>query len=320
MAIHPLLIRIDEAIKESKFRAVTGHIKPRKQLLPYILVGETGLESAIAFANKLFKAFEKAGCPVVISSQYEPFSRGYRADAVPDLRRIPSKTVHNEYHQRSEHWAPRRETICRVGTVPFSIQIFEMVEDIELVWHDGKYYRKGTEPKLKQPRFSWGHENSDIREFCCGKLGVRVCSAYYYDGQWSKVWKEDKARSLHKYIDEIVHEAIAMASTVAVNRLEYLKQQEIKHREWMMQCRKEEIAREIKRLEELREKSKKELLVVIEKWAENDRIARFFVRLEKHANSFPDEQRSEILGKIAKAKELILDSDPFAYFEQWKLP
>ena len=310
---HPLLPHVREVLTESKYWADTGHYKPRKYLLPYILVGKTGLDSAFIFANKLYRAFEKAGCPVMIAGHHENFR-----SSTPDLHLVPKKKKREEYSTLREQWSPMRVTICRVGSVPFIIQIYEMTEEMEVVSQDEKYYRKGTEPNPHRPSWDWGYKN--IRDYCCGKLGVRMSSAFDYDGQWEKVWKEDRVRSLHRYIDEIVQEVIAKAPTIASDYLEYRKRKEIEWREYQVKMRQEELAREKRRIEAVREKSRKELIAIIEKWEEADRIARFFSRIENRIMSLPAAERSQALEKIGMAKELLLENDPYACFEQWQLP
>ncbi len=43
---------------------------------------------------------------------------------------VPRKKRQQEhYYTGREHWSPVRVTLCRVGTVPFIIQIFEMTDE-----------------------------------------------------------------------------------------------------------------------------------------------------------------------------------------------
>ena len=153
-----------------------------------------------------------------------------------------------------------------------------------------------------------------------GMLGVLVCSGLYYEERWSQVWKEDQVKSLHSQIDEIVQTAIAMAPTIASDYLKYSERQEIERRKYEEQQRQEAIARQLYRIEALREKSRQELIAIIAKWEELDQIARFFSRLEAQIMSLPEAKRIEAQEKLGKAKELLLGRDPYAFFEHWQLP
>ena len=107
------------------------YIKPAKNLLVDLVVTQTGLDKAIAFANELFLALESRDHRVVIAPNAELF---HRADV--DERENPGKG-----HHHNNLWSPMRCTVVYIGTVAIGLTVIEMSEAAEARYVNGEYVR-----------------------------------------------------------------------------------------------------------------------------------------------------------------------------------
>ena len=75
-----------------------------------------------------------------------------------------------------------------------------------------------------------------------------------------------------------------------------------------------------RRVAESIEASREELAKVIEEWARVVSLEQFFSGVQSRAQDLPEEQRKEVLERLALAREFVGTQDPLNFFRSWKTP
>ena len=305
---HPLINGAKEHFEAGRLSYEGDYLKPAKKLLVDLAVTKTGLDKALAFANKLFLLFEEYGHRVVIAPNGEYFHR-----AEVDEREKPMKN-----RGYNNLWSPWRCTVVYIGTVAIGLTIIEMSEEVEVRYVNGKYIREQDyiPPKRK---YAFDHSWTTQKTFPTGKLCLQAYSPYSR-AKWTNRWQETKNRDLDGQIKAIVKEL--EQATVNIARLveEGERQAEIERQQWEIQqekWRKEEAAR---RAAEALKKSRVELFQIIQGWAESNRIEKFFQDAERRAVNLSDSERLKILDRLKRARELVGSIDALENFVGWRSP
>jgi hypothetical protein len=98
------------------------------------------------------------------------------------------------------------------------------------------------------------------------------------------------------------------------------RQAELRRQEWSArqeQWRQEEDRR---RVAESIEESREELAKAIGGWAKAVSLEQFFSGVQSRAQDLPEEQRLEVLERLALAREFVGTQDPLQSFRSWKTP
>src|SRR5580704_10711218 len=98
------------------------------------------------------------------------------------------------------------------------------------------------------------------------------------------------------------------------------RQAEIRQREWEAQrerWRQEEDRRQV--AESIKE-SREQLAKAIEDWARVVSLEQFFSGVQSRAQDLPEEQRQEVLKRLALAREFVGTQDPLEFFCSWETP
>jgi hypothetical protein len=74
------------------------------------------------------------------------------------------------------------------------------------------------------------------------------------------------------------------------------------------------------KLAESIKESHEELAKVIEEWARVVSLEQFFSGVQSRAQDLPEEQRQEVLKRLALAREFVGTQDPLEFFRAWKTP
>jgi hypothetical protein len=111
-------------------------------------------------------------------------------------------------------------------------------------------------------------------------------------------------------------------ATVEIARLveEGDRQAEIERKRWEAQreqWRREDKAR---RTAKALKDSKKELLQIIDTWAEAKRLEAFFADAERCARDLPDGQKERTIERLRQAHALIGSTDALERFDAWRAP
>lgn len=292
------------------------HLRPYKRLLVDVTASRAGLDKALAFANDLFNALESAGHRVLISSPSENFTRP-RIEAHEQLSKARQERQDSYYYDR--RWSPQRPTVVYVGSVAFGLAIVEMSESVALRYVNGKYIR---ESEYKPPKASAryvDHSWTTTKDIPCGRLRL-VVYAPYRGVSWSISFHESKDRALTMDIPKIV-KSIKHSTEALVEMLkEEERQAEIRRREWEEQKERWRQEEDRRRVAESIKDSREQLAKAIEEWARVVSLEQFFSGVQSRAQDLPEEQRQEVLKRLALAREFVGTQDPLDFFRSWKTP
>jgi hypothetical protein len=304
---HPLINGAKALFESGRLSYEGGYLKPAKKLLVDLAVTKPTLDKALSFANLFFLTLEENGHRVVLA----PHGEHLRREAV-DERENSDKS-----HHFNKLWSPARETVVYVGTVAIGLTIIELSEEVEVRYVNGEYVR---EKDYVPPKRSNHHTWTTKKDLPTGRLCVQAYSPYPV-ASWKKQWKETTtAQSLDTQIKGIVKELEGAAVEISQLVGEGMRQAEIERQRWKAQqevWRREEVER---RAIEALKKSKEDLHLIIDQWAESNRIEQFFTEAEKRASDLGESERLKLLERLRLARELIGSVDALDHFLVWKSP
>lgn len=307
--IHPLLVGIKPLFLKTR-NSDSGVLRPYKRLMPDILSSKEALDTAIAFADRLFRALTKQGHRVAIA----PTSVQMRRTDV-DLREVPRK---NHYQQAS--WNPERPTVVYISEVPIGLTLFEMTEQIEMLYlGDSKYIpvpdlAPNQQRKLSDPRYWTTKKDLASGRFCL----QAYCTSWRVN--WVKRWTEVKPGQLSSLVSTIVSELESAGPELAM-KLETARiqaEEEHRRREEEQRLRREAESQALRAKQ--RQQSRQELLTAISAWDEAQRIEAYFAEVERSAASLNDEERRQLLERLSDARKLVGPLDPLKLLLHWKAP
>jgi hypothetical protein len=305
-ARHPLLDGAKELMIEGNV-SDEGLLKPRKRLLVDIITSKQTLDRALDVANELFLSMERWGHSVII----EQFGQ--------DLRRYAVDEREKGGRQRnySDLWCPSRSTLVFIGTVAFGLIIFEMSENVEVEYQDGKYTRVSELPikKLRRNPYSW----TSTRDLPSGRLCVQAYSPYPR-AAWMRQWREKKSGDFPRKLSGMVKELEAETATIArlveegERKAEIERQKrEAEHLEWLRE-------REEQRRIQAKKESREELLNIVDAWTLAKRIEDFFADAERRAGELGNDEKKMILERLKLGREVLGGTDALRRFRSWRAP
>ena len=307
---HPLLVGFKDqmtGVGESR----EGFLKPRKYLLPDIIVSKETIDRAIEVANMLYLAFERNGHSVV----FVPYGQGMQRQAVDELEK---GGLRKELYYTTDFWSPARPTAAFIGTVAFGVTIYEMSENVEVEYQDGKYTRVSELPVKKSRRYesySW----RSMHDLPSGRLCVQVYSPYQRVA-WMRQWRESKTGDFPRKLSGLVKELEAEAANIVKRFEEGERQAEIERLRWeeekRVQARQEAERRRLKAINDSRE----ELSEIIKAWAKAKRIEDFFADVERRITNLEDEEKASVLERLALARKMVDTTDALKWLTSWKTP
>jgi hypothetical protein len=305
--IHPHLQGAKQLFDEGR-ETSSGYLKPIKRLLVDVIVSKQTCNRALDVANELFLLFEERGYQVAFAPK-GVYLRRYAVD---------EREKGGRERNFSDLWYPARDTIVSIGTVLIGLTIFEMSENVEVKYQDGKYTRVSDLPAKKPKRYesySW----ISMQDLPSGRLCVQAYSPYN-TATWSRQWKETKAGDFPSKLSAIVKELKREAATIAQLVEEGERQAEIERQrreaEHLVWLREEEVRRRIRAEKESRE----ELFKVIESWAEVKKIEEFFADAERRAAGLSEDEKENILERLKLARKMVGGVDALQRFRSWKAP
>lgn len=283
-------------------------LRPTKKLLVDIMVSESLLDEALETANAIFQKFAEYGYHAMLVT-----SQGIRWAEV-DEREVPRKG-----HHHRTLWSPARPTAVFIGNVAIGLTLFEMTEEIDVVYVNGKYipHRSLTPQQLQRYKgpLHWSTKN-DVPS-------GRLCLQAYcpnWNVEWSRQWRKTKPRQLRSQTAQIVHDLDRIAPTLAkrVEEAESLAVSQRIAREEEYQRYLMEAARAKKA--KLRADSRSDLLAAIADWDEVRRIYDFFAAAEAAIGDLVEAERAVISNRLDQARELVGGLDPLVALKNWKPP
>jgi hypothetical protein len=293
-----------------KSRKVENDIlRPFKRLLVDVLASEKMLDAVLDATQALFDACVRRGHHVGIAGSGLQMRR---TDI--DLLEKPSS---RHYHRAV--WSPERPTLVHVGGVAIGLTVFEMTEEVEVVYVNGKYLPVRDLSYLQLRRYTGTHHWRSKEEHASGRICLQAyCPSWRVT--WAKRWPELKQGTFQSMVPQIVSELEGQAPDLARQLEEARIRAEEEHRRWEEERRRREEEAERQRREKARQDAKRDLLVAIEAWDEARRIADFFRAAELMLNQGIEGTDAAALDRLRLAKELIGQPDPLALLKSWKAP
>lgn len=305
---HSLLDGVRELMIEGR-ESYNGHLKPKKRHLPDIITSKDSVDRALDVANELFLLCEARNHHV----KFPPGDRYYCRHAV-DEREKPGRGNHY-----SDLWAPSMATVVFIGTVAFGLTIFEMTEDVDVTYVDGKYIRTAEITPQMQKKFARHHTWTTTKEIPSRRFCLQVYSPYS-QAKWMRQWREVKSgdfpAKFKRIIRELEAETITLAKLYEDGKCKEEKEQlerEERHRIWLIE---EEQRRRIK----ARKDSRDELLNIIERWAEIKKIEGFFSDAELRISGLPESEKEALMERLKLARELIGSINALQKLASWRAP
>jgi hypothetical protein len=223
-----------------------------------------------------------------------------------------------EKYYTTDLWSPARPTAAFIGTVAFGVTIYEMSENVEVEYQDGKYTRVSELPVKKSRRYesySW----KSMQDLPSGRLCVQIYSPYHRVA-WMRQWRESKAGDFPRKLADLVKEVEAEAANIVKRFEEGERQAEIERLRWeeekRVQARQEAERRRLKAINDSRE----ELSEIIKAWAKAKRIEDFFADVERRTADLEDGQRETVMERLLLARKMVDTTDALKWLATWKTP
>jgi hypothetical protein len=304
---HPMLQGAQHYLDEAR-ETSSGFLKPSKRLMVDVITSKQTSSRAMDVANELFLLFEERGLRVT----FVPSGQVLRRVAVDEREKSGRD---NHY---SDLWWPSRATIVFVGTVAIGLTVFEMSENVEVKYQNGKYTRVSELPVKKTKRYE-SHSWTSMHDLPSGRLCIQAYSPYPR-AEWKRQWRESKAGDFPGRLSAIVKELKREAATIAQLVEEGERQAEIERQKWEAQqivWRREEAERmRIKAHKDSRE----ELSQIIKAWAEAKKIEDFFTDIERRATNLEEDQKAAILERLDLARKMVDSTNALKWLVSWKTP
>jgi putative intracellular protease/amidase len=304
-----------ELIKGAKPLFLTGresrwgnYLKPSKRLLPEIHVTKAALDSALEFANAMFKQLEKRGHRVTLAS---PGVQIYHPPIDP--RDKPDKRDNH-----ADLWSPARRTAVYVNGTAIGIAIFELTEPTQMRYVNGACIREKdyVPPKSESARDAKWTSTQDI---ACGRFAVLAYSSFYTE-KWTRTWKEERVGHFLKDAPRLAREieSCEAEAAAAVRRgKEAAEPERLRHGEMDRAWREE---REKLRLRKSLTESKAELDRIMDEHAQRKRLEDFLGAIESRRGALDDATLRKLDELVVQARILYKSDSGLDDFLAWMPP
>lgn len=305
---HELLTGVEEMFLKTR-KLENGILRPYKRLLIDVMTSEARLEMALNAAQVLFQALGQRGFHVGFSPVGEHMQR-----AEVELL---DKPIKRNFHRTI--WAPERPTVVYLREVAIGLTLFEMTEEVEVVYVHGSYLpvRDLSETQLR--RYTGSHHWRSKEEHPSG----RFCLQAYCPGwrvKWTKRWQETKPGLFHELVPRIVSELETVAPQLARQLQEAKLRAEEESRQWDEDQQRRKSEGERLRREKAKQDSRLELIAAIASWNEAKGVLDYFATVEAELGRLPEEVAALVRERVSLAKELIGQVDPLNLLKSWKAP
>jgi len=305
---HELLTGVEGMFLKTR-KLESGILRPYKRLLVDVMTSEARLEMALNAANILFQAFGQRGFHVGFSPVGEQMQR-----AEVELL---DKPIKRNFHRTI--WSPERPTVVFLGKVAIGLTLFEMTEEVEVVYVHGSYLpvRDLSESQLR--RYTGSHHWRSKEEHPSGLF----CLQAYCPGwrvKWTRRWQETKSGLFREMVPGIVSELETIAPELARQLQEAKLRAEEESRRWDEEQQRRKSEAERLRREKAKHDSRLELLAAIASWNEARAVLDYFESAEAEVRGLPEEQAALVRERVLLARELIGELDPLALLKNWKAP
>ncbi len=312
---HPVLAGVREDFLDSKPRKYErhGYLVPKRGALPDIFVSKDALDDALNLPNRLYLALEDRGHWV-----RQAGAQGYRRPELEHEEHPGGKPSRHRHYDSSRVWSSARPTLVYIGGVAVGLVVFEIAEEVEVMYSDGDYVRVPQSKAMERLRAerSWGFSKHSLPS---GRLGVQAYSPYL-GAPWEHYWREAKPGELKRLLEGIGDELEATAPQLASQAQESERKRKEEHERYVAAERE----RHRKELEEIRakadEESRHELLKVIERWVTATNIEKFFTGLAEGWEKLDENGRAAVEQRLESARRLFGGGNAMDHFSEWHTP
>lgn len=311
---HPLLFGVEEHFRKTRVAEAYEFVRPYKRILPDIVASENSLLRALAIANQLYLAIEEAGCKLRIATTDEKL---HRIDI--DERESERKDRKYGRYQSGRPWGPDRPTVFEIGTVPIAIAVTEMTERVTMRYLDGNFHRADSKVIRSAKAWQLVHSFTHLQDVPSGRFKI-VAYSPKSGVEWSVSRQDTEQAPLESMIPELVEVLQGAASKVEALMIAADEAAEQRRKEWEAEweryLRKEDKRKSAEALLE----SQKQLAQIIEQWTKVMAVEQFFREAENRLAEVADDRRKHLETRLALARKMIGDTDPFQFLASWVAP
>lgn len=311
---HPLLIGVEEHFRKTRVMEEYEFLRPYKRILPDIVASESALPRALTIANQVYLALEGGGYELRI------------ATAADDLRRIhvderEAERKDRKYgrYQSGHTWAPDRPTVFQIDTVTMGIAVVEMTERVTMRYLDGTYHR--ADSKIIRSAKAWQlvHSYTHLQDVPSGRFKI-VAYSPKSGVEWSLTRQDTEQVTLESMIPEFVRVLRGAVGQVQALMVAADEAAEKRRKEWEEERERGRRREDQRRKAEALLESQKQLTQIIEQWTKAMGLEQFFREAEDRLAEVADEHRSHLEARLALARKMVGDTNPFQFLASWVAP
>ncbi|TXC66071.1 hypothetical protein FSC37_09490 [Piscinibacter aquaticus] len=308
---HELVAGVRPFFLKTRSSHEDGLLRPFKRMLVDIVVSEAALDGALDAANQLFQKLEAKGHRVTFAP---PNAYQHMQRAEVDTR---EPTPKGTYYERP--WVPDRLTLVYIGAVPIGLTLFEVTENVEMVYVDRGYLPVRSLSPAQMRRYKEPVHWRTHRYRASGRLCLQAYSPRSRV-PWTKQWCERKPGELVGMISQVVRELESAGPELATRNAEADRKAEAERIAREAQWKRQREEAERARRAQARQDARKDLLGAIAAWNEAQGIRSYFDAMEGALAGLDETERPLVADRLEKARALIGEPDPLALLRRWRSP
>lgn len=212
-----------------------------------------------------------------------------------------------------------RPTVVYVGATAIGLTLYEMTEEVEVVYVNGEYLPVRDLSAQQLRRYSGSHHWRAKEEHASGRFCLQAyCPSA--DVNWSRQWPEVKPGELSVMIPGIVKDIEGIAPQLARQLEDARLRVDEERRRWDEEARQREIEMHRLRIEKAKQDATRDLLAAIASWDEANRVRDYFESVAAEAERLPEEQAAFVRERLRHAMELVGEINPLGQLMNWKTP
>jgi hypothetical protein len=291
----------------------SDYLRPRSRHLPDLYLSKDTVDRALEVANTVYLTLEDRGHRVMFAPRHRSYSRP------PIDERMDGRKNRDPHRDEYGVWYPDSATVVFIGSVAIGLTIFEISERVEMRWTKKGYVRADQLPRPTRWEAENAYGSSFLRDTPSGRLCVRATSPYWRT-KWEKLWPETKPGQLPHKARSIVRELEVAAPEIARLVEEAEREAEFQRQRWEVErLERERQEAEKRRLKNI-EKSRLELVALIEVWGVAKRVEDFFLDAERRVTQVAAPEEVRTMARLSKARGLLGSVDALERFRDWKAP
>lgn len=283
------------------------YLRPNKKLLVDLVVSRTGLDQGLHIVNELFLTLEEYDYRVVLGSRHETLHR-----EVVDVREKPPK-----HESIIRYWSPWCPTVAFVGTVAIGFTLYEIAEQVEVMWVDGKYVPVAEVSTRRRNPFA--HSWTTTHDRASGRFVLQAYSPYP-NTSWTRKWEISPRQDIGRLARQCARELPEHAVVVAQLAVEARIRAEEEQRRWKEQRERWDREEKARRQAKAALESKEELFSIMARWGEAKRITEFLQEVERGLDTLTPDEKQAVMDRLYLAREMLGEIDALRELTNWRTP